>query len=87
MADEVESYPHPELTTPGCCSSCDGTGCGGDAQSNGLCYDCRGTGHSHGWDGMVLVLGVGCMTTLESQILAAELGVVPTRWVMGMPPA
>jgi hypothetical protein len=29
--------------TPGCCATCEGTGFG----SEGMCWDCRGTGHPH----------------------------------------
>jgi hypothetical protein len=31
----------------GCCSTCDGTGVSGDAETNGKCWDCYGTGHTH----------------------------------------
>lgn len=31
----------------GCCDSCNGTGKAMDASTNGLCWDCRGTGHPH----------------------------------------
>jgi hypothetical protein len=31
----------------GCCSACDGTGISGDAETNGRCWDCYGTGHTH----------------------------------------
>lgn len=31
----------------GCCSTCDGTGGSMDPETNGRCWDCRGTGHQH----------------------------------------
>lgn len=31
----------------GCCSACKGTGCSNDPETNGRCWDCRGTGHPH----------------------------------------
>ncbi len=31
----------------GCCSNCRGTGADGTPYSNGLCWDCYGTGHAH----------------------------------------
>jgi hypothetical protein len=31
----------------GCCTSCNGTGCSHDVETNGKCWDCRGTGHLH----------------------------------------
>lgn len=32
----------------GCCSTCGGTGSDASAyETNGLCWDCRGTGHAH----------------------------------------
>lgn len=31
----------------GCCSSCKGTGASNDVETNGLCWDCYGTGHTH----------------------------------------
>lgn len=30
-----------------CCTSCRGTGISGDIETNGRCWDCRGTGHVH----------------------------------------
>lgn len=30
-----------------CCAACKGTGYSGDPETNGLCWDCRGTGHPH----------------------------------------
>lgn len=40
-----------ETEHPACCGSCNGTGNSGDPQTNGLCWDCRGTGHQHAIDG------------------------------------
>lgn len=34
-------------TSPGCCSSCRGTGTSRDIETNGRCWDCYGTGHAH----------------------------------------
>ena len=31
----------------GCCTTCGGTGTSGDVETNGQCWDCRGTGHTH----------------------------------------
>lgn len=31
----------------GCCSGCNGTGVTCDPETNGLCWDCRGTGCAH----------------------------------------
>jgi len=31
----------------GCCDTCGGTGKSYDPDTNGLCWDCRGTGHPH----------------------------------------
>lgn len=31
----------------GCCSSCGGTGASRDAETNGRCWDCYSTGHTH----------------------------------------
>ena len=31
----------------GCCTACAGTGVSGDAETNGKCWDCLGTGHPH----------------------------------------
>jgi len=31
----------------GCCDSCRGTGCSGDVETGGVCWDCQGTGHPH----------------------------------------
>lgn len=36
---------------PGCCTPCEGWGLGGPASgpdTRGSCWECRGTGHSHG---------------------------------------
>jgi hypothetical protein len=30
-----------------CCPTCKGTGVDGTSYSNGMCWDCRGTGHCH----------------------------------------
>lgn len=69
--------------TPGCCTCCGGAGA--DLACDGACWDCQGTGHAHNWDGMVLVIGVGCMTEERAAAYAAEMGVVPTRWILGGP--
>jgi DnaJ-class molecular chaperone len=34
-------------TDRGCCDTCNGTGRVMDPDANGLCWDCRGTGHLH----------------------------------------
>lgn len=34
-------------TLPGCCYVCSGTGVSGDWETNGMCWDCRATGHPH----------------------------------------
>lgn len=31
----------------GCCTSCKGTGSSYDVETNGRCWDCHGTGHTH----------------------------------------
>lgn len=36
-----------ELSRPGCCDSCDGTGSSLTPETSGQCWDCRGTGHPH----------------------------------------
>lgn len=35
------------LSVEGCCGACSGTGVSGEIETNGLCWDCRGTGHAH----------------------------------------
>ncbi|QIN94057.1 hypothetical protein PP459_gp176 [Streptomyces phage Wakanda] len=40
----------------GCCSTCEGTGVSGDIETNGKCWDCYGTGHTHS-------LSAGIITT------------------------
>ncbi len=43
IPEEVIKCPKPA----GCCTWCEGTGNDYENETNGLCWDCRGTGHTH----------------------------------------
>lgn len=44
----IRKQPRFDRTTPGCCSACGGTGTDiASPETNGRCWDCYGTGHTH----------------------------------------
>lgn len=59
----------------GCCTSCDGNGVSASSpETNGLCWDCRGTGHPHAPDPLCWVSEVKTRLNAWESATEEEIG-------------